>query len=172
MKLTAAERAAFLAFAGALLALPAVRRMEAFTQHGDTSCLHHCLAVAYLSFRICRALRMDRHWHSLVRGALLHDFFLYDWHEKHAGHPLHGFTHPGTALRNASLHFALDDRERDIIARHMWPLTPRFPRYREAYIVCLADKICSLRETLFSSPYRKMDRELGGLIPAGYTVSK
>ena len=38
---------------------------------------------------------------SLVRGALLHDYFLYDWHQPHKEYGLHGFTHPSTALRNA-----------------------------------------------------------------------
>ena len=40
-------------------------------------------------------------------------------------------------------------REKDIICSHMWPLTIRhMPRHREAVVICLADKICSLRETI------------------------
>ena len=39
-------------------------------------------------------------------------------------------------------------RERDVIAKHMFPLTLRPPRFRESWIVCLADKWCPLEETL------------------------
>lgn len=82
-----------------------------------------------------------------VRGALLHDYFLYDWHQPHKEYGLHGFTHPSTALRNAVQDFDLNAVERNIIARHMFPLVPIPPRYRESVIVCLADKFCSLNET-------------------------
>ena len=128
-------------------------RMDRYIQHGDTSCLRHCVAVAYLSFLLSRRLRLRCDARSLIRGAMLHDFFLYDWHEKDAGHSLHGFTHPATALRNAQRFLALNPTERDIIRRHMWPLTPVPPHCREAWLVCLADKICSVRETLRLRPY-------------------
>ena len=85
----------------------------------------------------------------LVRGALLHDYFLYDWHVKDKTHRLHGFFHPGTALANAQKEYVLSKREKNIILRHMWPLTPCPPACREAWIVTAADKYCSLRETLF-----------------------
>ena len=85
---------------------------------------------------------------SLVKGALLHDYFLYDWHENDASHRLHGFRHPGTALRNATRDYALNQREKNTIARHMFPLTPIPPQCREAWLVCLADKWCAMEETL------------------------
>jgi uncharacterized protein len=83
-----------------------------------------------------------------VRGALLHDFFLYDWHIPDKTRRWHGFTHPRIALENAKKYFKLNEKEKDIILNHMWPLTVKFPRSREAFIVCIADKICSIIETL------------------------
>ena len=80
--------------------------------------------------------------------ALLHDYFLYDWHKADPSHRLHGFYHPGTALRNARQDFALTPREENIIHRHMFPLTPMPPATREAWIVCLADKYCAAAETV------------------------
>ena len=127
--------------------------MDRYIQHGDTSCLRHCVAVAYLAYRLSRRLCPRCDARSLIRGAMLHDFFLYDWHEKDAGHSLHGFTHPAAALRNAERFVALTPVERNIIRRHMWPLTPVPPLCREAWLVCLADKICSLRETARLRPY-------------------
>ena len=77
---------------------------------------------------------------------MLHDFFLYDWHDKN--HPkLHGFKHPYIALENAKERYDLSTKEEDIIKKHMFPLTLIPPRYKESYIICLADKICSLLET-------------------------
>ena len=75
-------------------------------------------------------------------------YFLYDWHEKDKSHRLHGFYHPSTALRNAKEDFDLNPIEENMIARHMFPLTPIPPRYKEAWILCLADKYCATVETL------------------------
>ena len=53
-----------------------------YVQHGDISVFEHCIAVAYMSVRIARRLNLKVDKRTLVRGALLHDYFLYDWHEK------------------------------------------------------------------------------------------
>lgn len=84
---------------------------------------------------------------ALVKGALLHDYFLYDWHEKNKNHRLHGFYHPRHALRNAMQDYNISDKEADIILKHMFPLTIIPPNNREAWIVCMADKICATYET-------------------------
>lgn len=129
-------------------------RSDAFLQHGGISVRSHCLSVAECSLLIeekLNRLGIRCQERDLVRGALLHDYFLYDWHGTPSGdhRRLHGFFHPGVALRNASREYALSERERDIIAKHMWPLTFWPPLCREAWIVTAADKYCSLRETLF-----------------------
>lgn len=125
-----------------------VRLMDTFIQHANVTCLDHCLSVAYTSYWFCERLNLSVDCRSLIRGALLHDFFLYDWHVKGNRKGLHGFTHPQTALENAEKHFDLNDREKDIILRHMWPLTVVPPKYRESYIVSFSDKLCSVAETL------------------------
>ena len=126
---------------------PYIHQMRYYMQHGQTSCFDHSLRVAYLSYVLIRRLHLSADPKSVIRGALLHDFFLYDWHIKGNRKGLHGFTHPKVALANAEKHFLLNDKERDIILKHMWPLTLRFPRYKESYIVCFADKCCSTMET-------------------------
>ncbi|MEG2204778.1 MAG: hypothetical protein RRY21_06425, partial [Oscillospiraceae bacterium] len=91
---------------------------------------------------------------SLLIGALLHDYFLYDWHRYDPVRgPFHGFAHPGRALANAARDYPLDVVEREIIARHMFPLTPAPPCCREAALVCLADKLCSVLEVVSRDPY-------------------
>lgn len=136
-------------YAGELLSHPQVQGMRQYIQHGSVDCFEHSQAVAVLSLWLCRRLGMCADLRSLVRGALLHDFFLYDWHEKQDIPGLHGLTHPQTALQNARKYFSLNEREENIILRHMWPLTWPAPKYKEAFVVCLADKYCSLWETLF-----------------------
>ncbi len=122
-----------------------------FIQHGDVSVYEHVVSVAGASaaagaFLERMGVRVDRP--SLIRGALLHDYFLYDWHDPDPSHRLHGFTHPAAALARALEDFELTERERNIIARHMFPLVPIPPTCREAWIVCMADKACALHETI------------------------
>lgn len=148
MRLTQQEQLYFATCAREILASDAVQSMRDFVQHGQISCLDHSLAVAYYSYWLCRRLHLRMDWRSLIRGALLHDFFLYDWHTAGLKHGLHGFTHPRTALRNARRHFPLNRREEDIIENHMWPLTiHRLPRCRETLAICVVDKWRSLAET-------------------------
>lgn len=148
MKLTEKERRIFLRCAGDIISHELVQSMNGYIQHGRVSCLQHSLSVAYCSFWLCRRLRLRFNMRSLIRGALLHDFFLYDWHKAGGSHGLHGFTHPTTALLNAKKHFRLNKTEQDIIHNHMWPLTIyRLPHCRETLAVCVMDKYCSLAET-------------------------
>ena len=124
-----------------------LQETDQYLQHGVTSVYRHSLAVAYFSCYLAEKMHLKVRTREMIRGALLHDYFLYDWHEKSKDHRLHGFTHPARALKNAEQIFDLTPVEKDIIKRHMFPLTPVPPAYRESYLVCLADKICSPYET-------------------------
>lgn len=131
-----------------------LRQEAAFVQHGVTQCLLHSIAVAYYCDRLaCRLAVLRFRRRQLLRGALLHDYFLYDWHDPDPSHRLHGFYHPAKALRNACRDFDLDPVEENIILRHMFPLTPVPPKYREAILVCMVDKGCSLYEVFARHPY-------------------
>lgn len=124
-------------------------RLRDFKHHDDTI-LNHVEAVSYLAYRICKRLRLD--FRSAARGGLLHDFFLYDWRNHDAPdlprEKYHGFEHPKIAMENAERHFKLNEIERDIILKHMWPLTLVPPRYKESFIVTFVDKYVSSREFL------------------------
>ncbi len=119
-------------------------------QHGNMTVNNHCMNVARYSLAWSQKLHINCNRRELIRGALLHDYFLYDWHDEDyiKPHKLHGFYHPGRALRNADREYQLTDRERDIIKKHMWPLTIVPPMCREGWIVTMADKWCSMMETL------------------------
>ena len=81
---------------------PEFQSMSKYRHHGNVNCLTHSLRVAEMAFSL--ALRFNADPVTTVRGALLHDFYLYDWHDKDKTHSLHGFKHPKTALKNASIY--------------------------------------------------------------------
>ncbi len=120
-----------------------------FTQHGRVSVYEHSLKVTDMCLTLADALRIRTDRRSLIRGALLHDFFLYDWHDKEKWHRLHGYTHASRALSNAMTKFTLNRRERNMIYTHMFPLNvTHIPRFRESILLCTADKIVSTAETV------------------------
>ena len=135
-----------------------------FMQHGSVSVYAHVYAVACASLGLADALERigvscDRV--SLVRGALLHDYFLYDWHMPGPKNRHHAVRHPFVALANAEEDFELSALERNIISRHMFPLVILPPTCREAWLVCIADKWCALRETLFARRARTTRAQAG-----------
>ena len=125
---------------------PATQHMKKFKQHYNCTCFDHCLAVSYYSYKICKHLNLD--YTSMARAAMLHDLFLYDWRVKQPGRKgFHAFTHPYTAYRRASSLFNLNKKEKDIIIKHMWPITIIPPKYAESFIITLVDKYCALSES-------------------------
>lgn len=121
---------------------------EQILQHGQTTVFEHSVYVAKMSLSIANYFQIKVNKEDLIMGALLHDYFLYDWHEADDSHRLHGFTHGNTALKNAKEDFELTPKMEMIIKRHMFPLTPMPPTCKEAWIVCMADKYCATKETV------------------------
>ena len=125
---------------------PTVQKMKLYRQHYDTNCFDHCYNVAFYSYLICKKLNLD--YISVSRAGMLHDLFLYGWRKKQPEHKrFHGFRHPRIALNNASKLFDLNEKEKDIILKHMWPITIIPPKYIEGYIITLTDKYCALEES-------------------------
>ena len=116
---------------------------KAYKHHKYTNVYEHVLSVAYEAF-----LYAKRHngynLVAVVRGALLHDFYLYDRYaprEQTHRKGLHGFTHPRVAKENANKYFDISEKEENIILSHMWPLTFfTFPRSKEAWLIVRIDK--------------------------------
>ena len=67
---------------------------------------------------------------------------------KRTGDRLHAITHPITAYRNACKYFHLNKVEKEVITKHMWPVSVIPPRYPETYVICLTDKYCGSREIM------------------------
>lgn len=125
-----------------------VNEMKLYIQHGAISTYEHCESVARMCYMINKHFGEKADMESLVRTAFLHDFYLYDWHEKKLKNKIHGFTHPGIAAKNAEKYFKITPKEKRAIESHMWPLTPhKIPTSREAWILCMADKYVASIET-------------------------
>ena len=122
-----------------------VKEMQNYRQHYNCSCYDHCKKVAFYTYLYCKKHHLD--YVSATRAAMVHDLFLYDWRIKSEKSPrFHGFKHPRIALCNACKYFLLNEKEKDIILKHMWPLTIALPRYKEGYVVSFADKYSTLYE--------------------------
>jgi uncharacterized protein len=148
MKITQKEYEKFKEIIVDIISKDNFKRMKEIKQHRYSNCYKHSIDVAtrcYI-YAIRRNIKVDLV--SLVRGALLHDFYLYDWRENKRKHFFHGFKHPRIALENAKKEFGpLNKIEEDIILSHMWPMTLfRFPKYKESFLVCFNDKICAINE--------------------------
>ena len=126
-----------------IIANEKTHEMKKYVQHRTTNTYEHCLYVSFISYVISK--KFKKNYKEAARGAMLHDFFLYDWHitkqEK-----MHAFAHGKIALDNSEKYFELTKLEREIILKHMWPVTPRFPRYFCTYVVTVADKYCAIME--------------------------
>jgi uncharacterized protein len=115
--------------------------------HHYGSVYEHSLDVAYLAYKMASALGLDVV--STIRGALLHDFYLYKFKKRKNKNLLaesyrHSRNHPKIAKENALKYFTLNKKEIDIISHHMFPFA--WPRSYEAWITTLADKSLALLE--------------------------
>ena len=134
----------FISIVGDLLEDPDVLSMREQPQHSKTmNCLDHSIYVAYLSFLISRKFKLD--FVAAARGGLLHDLHLKNWDEEDDG-IRRLWRHPHYALENAAARYNLSNLEKDIIVKHMWPLTRPLPRHKESFVVSIADKICAISE--------------------------
>lgn len=152
MRLNSVEEERFNDLSKDLLNNKDVLRMQDFIQHGKVSTYNHCVEVAKTALRLNSLLKINADEKVLVEAGILHDFYLYDWHNASVKTPLfkmHGFTHAKKASDNAKNLINVDDRTCKAIESHMWPLNiTNLPLSKEAWLLCIADKICASKETV------------------------
>lgn len=122
-----------------------------FVQHGVTTTFQHSLDVATVAVMLALYAGIDdeKTIGNTVKAGLLHDYFLYDWHDNASWHRMHGFTHGRTAALNAVRDYR-DDMNPvivDSLIKHMFPLTASRPLFTEGWLISIADKVCASRET-------------------------
>lgn len=129
-----------------------VMKLADYKHHIHTTRLQHSINVSYYNYLLCKFFKLDVR--AGARAGLLHDLFFYDRHdyvrkndEKHRRYCFH---HASTAFENADSMFEISPVEKDIILKHMWPMTIALPKYRETFIITLVDKYCAVLEFFFS----------------------
>ena len=142
-----------------IISHPLFLQLKDCPHHGGENSLYiHSVDTAKCAYRLARRfhLKEDR-VRALTRAALLHDFFGYDWQsEQHKRYMdrysgwdrvrhMHAFIHGSHAAHRAGRMFDLDQRQRDAIASHMFPLAS-WPKSSEAWLLTLADKVVASRE--------------------------
>lgn len=118
-------------------------------QHGNTTVYMHSVNVAQASLKLAKMLNLKVNERALIRGALLHDYFLYDWHVSDPDRAPHPTNHPRVACKNAIEDYKIGEIEQNIILSHMFPLPVALPRYKESWLVTIADKACTINETIY-----------------------
>lgn len=121
-------------------------RRKSYHHHENRSVYTHSLLVSIKSYKLARFLKLDKNRAAI--GGLLHDFYYEDWQMNRVKKPFfqqHGFVHPKEALENSKKYFSnkIDKRTKNIIVRHMFPLTLIPPFYPESWIVTIVDKYVS-----------------------------
>lgn len=123
-------------------------RLKNITHHVSTTRFQHCLNVSYYGYVVCRKFSLDAR--SAARAGLLHDLFYYDRKEynssKTKNQLSHSMMHSLMAADNAGKIIDMSELERDIIEKHMWPVTRKLPKYRESYVIMIVDKYCAVLE--------------------------
>lgn len=113
---------------------------------------HHIFStVGYHSVHVAQKMLLfarffDMNERDIVRASLWHDVGIYD--RKSFAHGDTAWEHPVRSLHTAESKGKLTDTEADMIANHMWPVTPERPRTREGFFITLADKWCAITEFL------------------------
>ena len=126
-----------------------ISKLNKLKHHKNTSRLEHSVGVANACFKFAKKFNLKVDLKSMVRGALLHDFFLYDLKKERINK--HLTKHPEIALNNAVREYNINKIEKDIILKHMWPMTFKLPKYKESFIVCFVDTYCAIKECLLNN---------------------
>lgn len=132
---------------------PRICKMKEIDHHRGATVYDHVTHVAWLNYRMAMALPISFDMDCLMRISFLHDYFLYDRKDDNKNLHYHGYCHPVVAAENANRDFHITNKEYMGILTHMWPeVFWCFPLSREAWLLCLGDKICAVREYLAKKP--------------------
>lgn len=125
-----------------------IQELKSIRHHVSTTRFQHCINVSYYSYIVCRKFSLNAR--SAARAGLMHDLFYYDRKtynsERLKGQPNHSRRHSDIAVKNAVMLTDISDIERDMIKKHMWPVTRPKPSYKETYVITFVDKYCAVLE--------------------------
>lgn len=131
-----------------------IQKMKLVPMHRGSNCYYHSFKVAKLA--INHALNHKNvDLEVVLIGAILHDYYLYDWRVEKDKKMHHLSRHPYLAAEYAKRDFEISERVAKIIKSHMWPVNIKeFPNSKEARILSIADKMVATSEMMTSKRYK------------------
>ena len=159
MKITEEEKSSLENLYQTFLNDEKILRMKDISMHRGSNCYLHSFKVAKKAIK--KSLnRKDVNLEVVLLGAILHDYYLYDWRKDRSKLKKHGKNHPNIAIKNATKDFDISEEVKKVIKSHMWPLNIKeYPKSKEAKIVSFSDKAVTIGESLTSIKYKQKKRE-------------
>ncbi len=136
------------------------QKRKKYKHHDNITVYDHSLKVSQIAYKISKKFKnMDSK--SVAIGGLLHDFYYKPWQDSTEKKPFfkkHGFVHAEEALNNSEKYFEeyMNDKIKNIILRHMFPLNIIPPKYKEAWLITIVDKYVSLEVILHPTFFLKL----------------
>ena len=161
MKITEEEKSSLENLYQTFLNDEKILRMKDISMHRGSNCYEHSFKVAKKAIRkSIKSAKKNLNLEVVLIGAILHDYYLYDWRQDRSRLKGHANNHPGIAIENAIRDFDISEEVKAVIKSHMWPINIRtFPNTKEARIVSLADKAVTIGESLSTKKYKQNKRE-------------
>ncbi len=155
MKITIEEQNRLETIYQAFLNDEKILRMKDISMHRGSNCYLHSFKVAKKAIK--KSLnRKDVNLEVVLLGAILHDYYLYDWRKDRSKLKKHAKNHPNIAIENAVKDFNISEDVKKVIKSHMWPLNIKdYPNSKEARIVSISDKAVTIGESLTSKKYKQ-----------------
>lgn len=141
------------------------QKRKKYEHHGKITVYDHSLSVSMKAYKYAKK-RKKYDAKSVAIGGLLHDFYYKPWqnnNEKKKFLKKHGFVHAKEALDNSKIVFPnlMNEKIENIIERHMFPLNKIPPKYKEAWLITITDKIVSLEVILQPTFFKNLFRIKG-----------
>ncbi len=136
------------------------------TIHHGLKKLDHSIKVAYYSYLYAKKLNLE--YVSVARGGLLHDFYYSNIQGNCLSKESYELTHTHykIALSNSTKYFTLNDIEKDIIYKHMFPVVFTFPKYKESLLVSAVDKVIGTYEFICKARFLVNFKLLSKVVPS------
>ena len=155
MKITIEEQNRLETIYQAFLNDEKILRMKNISMHRGSNCYLHSFKVAKKAIKKSLS-RKDVNLEVVLLGAILHDYYLYDWRKDKSKLKKHGKNHPDVAINNAVKDFDISEEVKKVIKSHMWPINIKdYPKSKEAKIVSVSDKAVTIGESLTSKKYKQ-----------------
>ena len=132
------------------------------THHKCMTVGDHTLSVAVVAVGLCRRMHIDDETtlRNVITASLCHDLGIMGRDEKFSTNTRCYVRHPEDSVKVYKALTGKDNKRIiDSINAHMFPLKPLPPRYKEGWILTMADKISSVRERLGEPPVDRKNRD-------------